>query len=301
MNVVIVGAGAIGLLIGSFLSEQKHEITYITRTAEQADNLRKSGVTLVQTNGKKVHSHVDAFVEYGLAPTNALWIIAVKYHHLQGIEEKLHSLPLTTPLLFIQNGIAHLQWINQLQQEQIYIATIEHGAIKDNATTIIHKGIGLTKISPYKMTTNTPLDMTILQSPKFQIELVEDAHAIVLRKAILNACINPLTTILLIENGKLISNNHAYQLMQSLFVEMQTTFPEITAMLTFDDVIALCEKTKTNKSSMLQDRLNERQSEIEPIVGALLNLATARGKELPLLQTLYQLVLAIDEKGETHE
>ena len=301
MNVVIVGAGAVGLLIGSFLSEQKHEITYITRTAEQADNLRKNGVTLVQTNGEKVHSHVDAFVEYGLAPTNALWIIAVKYHHLQSIEEKLHSLPLTTPLLFTQNGIAHLQWINQLQQEQIYIATIEHGAIKDNATTIIHKGIGLTKIAPYKMTTNTPLDMTILQSPKFQIELVDDAYAIVLRKAILNACINPLTTILLIENGKLISNNHPYQLMKSLFVEMQTTFPEIAAMLTFDDVIALCEKTKTNKSSMLQDRLNKRQSEIEPIVGALLNLATARGKELPLLRTLYQLVLAIDEKGEPHE
>ena len=142
MNVVIVGAGAIGLLIGSFLSEQKHEITYITRTAEQADTLRKNGVTLVHVNGEKVHSHVDAFVEYGQAPKNALWIIAVKYHHLQGIEEKLHSLPLSTPLLFIQNGIAHLQWINQLQQEQIYIARLNTELLKIMRLRLFIKELG---------------------------------------------------------------------------------------------------------------------------------------------------------------
>ena len=295
---VIVGAGAIGLLIGSYLSEQKHQITYITRTIEQADQLRKHGITLVLASGEKVHTHVDAFVEYGQAPTDALWIVAVKYHHLQDIEEKLQSLPLSTPLLFIQNGLAHLQWINQLQQEPIYIATIEHGAFKVDATTVIHKGIGLTKIAPFKMT-NTLFDMSIFQSPLFQIEMVEDAYAIVLRKAILNACINPITAILLIENGELLTNKHAFQLMKSLFMELQLSFPEINQILSFEDVKALCEKTVSNKSSMLQDRLNHRQSEIEPIVGALLNLAGE--KEIPLLRTLYQLVLAIDEKGESHE
>lgn len=299
MNVVIVGAGAIGLLIGSYLSERKHQITYITRTIEQANQLRKHGITLVHASGEKVHTHVDAFVDYGQAPTDALWIVAVKYHHLQNIEEKLQSLPLSTPLLFIQNGLAHLQWINQLQQEQIYIATIEHGAFKVDATTVIHKGIGLTKIAPFKTTTNASLDLSIFQSPLFQIEMVEDAYAIVLRKAILNACINPITAILLIENGELLTNKHAFQLMKSLFVELQLSFPEINQILSFEDVKALCEKTVSNKSSMLQDRLNNRQSEIEPIVGALLNLAGE--KELPILRTLYQFVLAIDEKGESHE
>jgi len=300
LKVVIVGAGAIGLLIGSYASEQKHEVTYITRTIKQADILNKEGITRIQPDGGTLKAKVFASTEFKQAPTDALWIIAVKYHHLSTIQMELNSLPETTAFLFIQNGLAHLQWINQFKHHPIYIATIEHGAMKKDPTTVVHKGIGVTKIAPYIKNTSQ-LDFTIFQSDSFQIELAEDAYGIVLRKAILNACINPITAILQIKNGELLTNSQAFQLMKTVFSELENVFPEILKLLTFEEVKALCLKTSKNNSSMLQDRLNLRTTEIEPIVGALLQMAASRGKDLPVLGTLYHLVLAFDEKGEVHE
>lgn len=297
---VIVGAGAIGLLFGSYLSEQKHELTYITRTSEQAEALNKQGITRIQPDGSTMNTKVFATADFNKAPKDALWIIAVKNHHLSSIQIQLNSLPETSVLLFIQNGLAHLQWIIQYQNHPIYIATVEHGAMKKDLATVIHKGNGITKIAPYLPTTNQ-IDFTIFHTESFQIELAEDAYGIVLRKAILNACINPITSILQITNGELLTNSHAYELMKTIFFEIENVFPEVAKFLTFEDVKALCLKTAKNNSSMLQDRLNRRTTEIEPIVGALLQMAVDREKDLPVLRTLYHFVLAIDEKGGSHE
>lgn len=300
MKVVILGAGAIGLLIGSYLSEQKHELTYITRTREQAEALNKKGVTRIQPDGRTMNEKVFASADFTHAPKDALWIIAVKNHQLSTIQVQLNSLPESTVLMFIQNGLAHLQWIVQFQNHPIYIATIEHGAMKKDSATVIHKGIGVTKIAPYLSITKQ-IDFTIFHTENFQVELAEDAYGIVLRKAILNACINPITSILQITNGELLTNSHAHELMKTIFIEIENVFPEVTKFLTFEDVKALCEKTAKNNSSMLQDRLNRRTTEIEPIVGALLQMADDREKDLPVLRTLYHLVLATDEKGGSHE
>ncbi|WP_237721487.1 ketopantoate reductase family protein [Paenisporosarcina sp. TG20] len=298
---VIIGAGAIGLLIGSFLSEQEHEITYITKTTDQAEKLRKHGITRIRLNGKKVITNVLAHANFSLAPVDAIWIVAVKNHQLHNIEEVLHSLPPTTSLLFIQNGLAHIELVNQLNNEHVYLASIEHAAMKQDATTVLHKGIGITRIAPFKTNTGNCLDLSIMQTPSFQIEMVDDAYGVIFRKVVLNACINPLTAILQIKNGELITNKYAFHLMKSLFEEIVLGFPEIKQTITFEDVKKLCVRTAQNNSSMLEDRLNNRKSEIEPIVGALLQLGKTRESDLPLLQSLYHLVLAIDEKGVPYE
>lgn len=300
MKVVIVGAGAIGLLIGSYLGQQKHAITYVTRTKEQAQELVKRGVTCILPDDKVMNVHVDAFAGFSEAPKDALWIVAVKAHHLQELEKDFLSLPETTPLLFIQNGLSHLEWLERSIQNEIYIATIEHGAMKKDATTVLHTGVGLTKVAPTKSNMAT-LDMTMFRSPFFEIEVMDDALGTVLRKAVLNACINPITAVLQIKNGELDTNEQAYLLMKSVFHEIESAFPEIRKSLSFEDVLALCKKTSSNDSSMLQDLQNHRKTEIEPIVGALIDLAAARNKELPKLTMLYHLVLALEIKGDLSE
>ena len=44
MDVVIAGAGSIGLLIGSFLSEAGMDVTFYVRREEQAELIRGEGI-----------------------------------------------------------------------------------------------------------------------------------------------------------------------------------------------------------------------------------------------------------------
>lgn len=71
-----------------------------------------------------------------------------------------------------------------------------------------------------------------------------------MEKALLNCFINPLTAILQVKNGQLITQSHTLQLLKDLYNELMTAFPQFKETFHFNQVIALCEKTAENTSSI---------------------------------------------------
>jgi len=70
--------------------------------------------------------------------------------------------------------------------------------------------------------------------------------------------------------------------------------------LGFDDPVAhtkdLCRATAANKSSMLQDILNGRQTEIEMMNGAIVREGKALGIETPVNLALTNLITYLSRK-----
>ena len=132
----------------------------------------------------------------------------------------------------------------------------------------------------------------------FSFTLEQNAEQMLFEKAVFNCLINPLTAILQLKNGELLTNKQAFLLMKTLYKELIDAFPGLEATIAFSNVVALCEKTSANTSSMLADRLNGRKSEIDTIVGAILKKALNNGHTLPTLRTFYHQILAIEESGE---
>jgi len=299
LKIVIVGAGSIGLLLGSYFSEMGHELYLLTRREAQAKALLSKGITRIMPDKKEVVAAVNATTQAQHLPKDALWIFAVKYHQLEDTKKVVQHTSIDTPLLFIQNGLGHLKWMKQLENERLYIGTIEHGAMKKNDTTVLHKGIGSLNLAPLNSREKVTEDSFPTTYENFPIVWGNDAEFLVLRKTILNACINPLTALLQVKNGELVKNGHAASLLQKVFEEIMDVFSEMKPHLTLSDVRQLCEKTGENYSSMQQDIQNGKKTEIETIAGALLQGAKERGKEIPTLATLFKMICAIEESGET--
>jgi len=298
LKVVIVGAGSIGLLLGSYFAEMGHDLYMLTRREAQAKSLQSEGISRIMPDEQEIRVAVNATTQVQHLPKDALWVFAVKFHQLEETKTIIHHTTIDTPLLFVQNGLGHLRWMDQLENKRLYIGTIEHGAMKQSDTTVFHKGIGSLNLAPLSSQTD-PVEFFSTGSPilTFPIRWGNDAHFLALRKTILNACINPLTAILQVKNGELVNNVNAANLLRNVYTEIMSVFPEMKTHLTLDDVRQLCDRTGENYSSMLQDIRHNRKTEIETIVGALIQIANERNKETPTLSTLFSLISAIEESG----
>ncbi|QCR31701.1 ketopantoate reductase family protein [Lysinibacillus sp. SGAir0095] len=298
MEIVVLGAGSVGMLITSFLSEYNDRVTLIVRREEQAKDLQHYGLLRKNLDGTITRNSINTSLDFSKISKNSLVIIAVKYGQLQHIYETLHTLDPSIPLLFLQNGLAHFEEASNLPQQSIAFGSCQFGAERENDTTVLHRGQGILRIAVEK---GDALPFTLFSkspNPVFQVEFVESAEEMLFEKALLNCFINPLTAILEVKNGLLVESPQSFSLLKKLYEELMAAFPKEMSKLTFSDVENLCRRTATNTSSMLGDILSFRPTEIESIVGAVLKLGVQRGKNLPLLETLYLLVLAKEGRSE---
>ncbi|MBL1705430.1 2-dehydropantoate 2-reductase, partial [Klebsiella pneumoniae] len=56
-------------------------------------------------------------------------------------------------------------------------------------------------------------------SPHFPLQIASDWKDVMHKKLVVNVCINPLTALLRVQNGELISNPFFYQMMEQVFQE----------------------------------------------------------------------------------
>lgn len=295
MEVVVAGAGAIGLLIGSYLAESNLSVSFFTRRVSQAEELRAKGVTRI-LDGESKTVKVNAFSELEAAPKEGLWILAVKSKDLSSLAVSIENTAHPKHLLFVQNGLRHFELGKQSTVSSIGFASLTHGASKETDTSVIHKGIGAMNLAQLRGDNELTDSLLTGNSPCFPIRLHTDGFQMLLEKAIINCCINPLTAILGLTNGELLRHETSRRLMEAVYNELALVYPETAKRLPFSVIEKVCESTASNRSSMLIDRTNHVPMEIDTIVSA--TLGEYRHK-MPTLALLEMLLKAIDEGIES--
>jgi len=108
MNVAVIGAGAIGSLVGARLALAGEKVTFIVRGAN-LDAIRSRGIKLIAPDGsEQVASDVVATNDYAAAGPQDLVVLAMKAHQLEAIVADLPALIAPeTVIVPMQNGIPY--------------------------------------------------------------------------------------------------------------------------------------------------------------------------------------------------
>lgn len=136
----------------------------------------------------------------------------------------------------------------------------------------------------------------ILTQAGFSVQLEPDTQRLLWTKLVLNAAINPVTALYRIPNGMLPAHPEAAALARDLLLESARIARSTGIALDDDDILqqrllAICETTSENRSSMLCDVETGRATEIDAINGAILRHARAHGLDAPVNAKLIETFL----------
>ncbi|MEC1755435.1 2-dehydropantoate 2-reductase [Bacillus mojavensis] len=291
MKIGIIGGGSVGLLCAYYLSLD-HEVTVLTRRDEQAAAIQSEGVRLYKA-GKAFNAHCSA----GTAIDSGfdLLVVTVKQHQLRTVFPMLERIKKTN-ILFLQNGMGHIHDLKDWGADHsVYVGVVEHGAVRKSDTAVEHTGIGAIKWSTFKHAEADRLNAMLQHNhSEFPIRYEMDWYRLLTGKLIVNACINPLTALLRVKNGELLT-------VPAYFSYMKLVFQEACSILRLEDeeaawerVRAVCEQTKDNRSSMLVDVTAGRQTEADAILGYLLKDAQLQGRDAVHLAFLHGSIKALE-------
>lgn len=285
MKIGIIGGGSIGLLFAFYLSQRQPVCLYV-RTNEQKNLLKEEGLHLVRGNEEwRQQMEVKLCSEWrGLENVT---FIALKQYQLQNMDEILQMYGRAEhALVFLQNGMGHLKLLDRLNGD-LYVAAVEQGSMRTSGNCVCHTGIGSTRIAAYRQANSGLLPWLESEfTHTFPFHIEEDYEVMLLKKLVVNAVINPLTAVLQVKNGDLITNPSYFQLVQHLFKEIEQGLQLFDGGY-FENVLSVCRKTAENQSSMLRDLLEKRPTEVDAILGYILESAEENEINTPVIKAFY--------------
>jgi 2-dehydropantoate 2-reductase len=294
MKIGIIGGGSIGLLFSYYLS-MDNNVSIYTRTREQADLINEHGLHLIKGGIEQDSIQVTAAPFQEWQGNDDLTVVAVKQYQLDGLISEIKD-KAKGGILFLQNGYGHIKLLSELESAEVYVGSVEHGAVRKNGFTVLHNGLGVTRTAVFKGEDDLLRELSTIAPSGFPFILEPDFKEMLIKKLVVNSVINPLTAILKVKNGDLIHNPFNFEIFKQMFDECAYVLDLPNREMYFQNLMTVCEKTANNHSSMYKDIENGRQTEIDAILGYLLELSRSKNIKAPLIHNYYHCI-----KGKEHE
>ena len=142
----------------------------------------------------------------------------------------------------------------------------------------------------------------LLNQSGIETRITDDVNGTIWGKLLVNAAINPLTALTRITNGEITECSELVDVQRRVVGEVCAVAKKKKVTIHFPDPAAkvkeVCIATASNQSSMLQDILNGKRTEIDYINGAIVAEGTACGVSTPYNQILTRLVKALEIQQE---
>jgi 2-dehydropantoate 2-reductase len=295
-RILVVGTGAMASLFAARLSSVGISVVMLGTWKESIQALNRVGVRYIDAENNEYVLPVEATDDPGQCRGIQYALVLVKSHQTERAANQLGSCLAEDGLaLTLQNGLDNREVLTQaLGAQRVETGVTTLGATLVEPGVVRHGGEGVISIGESDRV--QPL-IGSLRKANFKVDIVEDTDSLIWGKLVINAAINPLTAILRVPNGHLLSNPSSRSLLGLLALETAEVARAEGVDLLFSDPIktveTVADRTANNHSSMLKDVLRGSTTEIDAINGAIMRKGEEYGLPIQYNRVMWLLVRAI--------
>lgn len=301
METLIIGAGAMGGLLATLLAPVV-STSLFTTNAEHAEAINLSGLCLTGMDGQVRRSAVKTLTDPRQYGRCADLIILCTKARSTGLASDIAKQLLAVDglVLTLQNGLGNLELI-----EAAVGGSRAAAGITAQAATLLgpgqvrHAGSGPTVLAAGPgQAEKIAAIAAVFNQAGIPTSVTEDGEALLWSKLIINVGINALTAVLRVPNGTLAEIPECESIMAQAVAEAVAVGIaigiELSGEETLQKVRQVCRVTSSNQSSMLQDILKGRPTEIDVINGAVVRKGAENGIPTPVNRMLTELIKALE-------
>lgn len=290
MKIAVLGAGAMGSLIGALLSGT-HDITLVGRKPH-IDAVNDRGLRI--TGLREFTCKPTAVHDAGEAGTPDILVLAVKAFDTDAALPDIELLSDDdTVVVSIQNGLDNHFLLSE-RVPRVVSGLTSLGATVTRPGEVRFAGRGDTVLGSLSGRIEEAERVAqAFNAAGVDCRLSTNIAPEIWMKAIVNSCINPITALVRRENGCLREPplkevaegicQEAVSVAESWGVQLPTDDP-------FSHVMGVVEGTADNRSSMLQDIDRGKRTEIDYINGSIVIKGGETGVSTPINRTLWNLM-----------
>jgi 2-dehydropantoate 2-reductase len=296
MNILVLGAGAIGSLYAAKLADA-HRVTVVGRP-EHVEAINRDGLRLI---GRESSTHrVTAVTAVERVPPEALILLTTKVNDNRRMAAAIRGKAgRDAVVLCIQNGLGGEDIVRDALRDSdeplVLRAITQFGAIFQEPGVIDYKVAGYTLIEP---SPRSRMVADLLTESGLDGRVSDDIRIEIWRKLIFNCVINPITSLLGSEVGA-IADPRLDPIKRRVIDECLAVASR--EGLTFDvDFVAELARVfgpSRNIASMRQDLARGHATEVDFMNGAVVELGKCHGIECPVNASLVALIKAMEARG----
>ena len=316
MKIAIIGAGAIGGLVGARLALAGEDVTFMVRGAN-LQAIQAQGIKLVEHDGtEKVARNVKASNHYAATGVQDIVILAMKAHQVEAVLPELPQLlgP-HTAVLPMQNGIPFWYFhghggelagsvvrsvdpsgalLAGMPAQQI-LGCVVYPASELTAPGVVHHIEGdrfpVGELDG-AISERAARVSRCFENAGFKAPVLADIRSEMWLKLWGNLTFNPISALAHGTLEGICQFPLTRELAAAMMTEAQAVAHQlgITFRVSLEKRIAGAERVGKHKTSMLQDVEAGRAPEIDALVGAVVELGRLTATPTPHINTVYALV-----------
>ena len=315
MKIAIVGAGAIGGLLGARLSLAGEDVAFIARHRNLLA-IEQHGIRLVESDGRELHaSRVRAYAEGSEAGPQDAVLLAVKAHQVQEALPALQGLlgP-ATAVVSMSNGLPwwYFQRLPGRFRDQVLESVDPGGAIgaaiepERVIGSVVYAAAEL--VEPGKVraiegkrfvlgepdgrqSARIEALAAALERAGFEAPISKDIRGEIWLKLWGNLCFNPVSALSHATLEGICRDPDGRALVEAMMKEARAVARKLGVVLRMpiDKRIAGAEAIGAHKTSMLQDVEQGRPLELAALVGSVVELGRITGVPTPSIAAIHQV------------